>query len=68
MKGMDYGGGSGVVHKSEKKPNQKTKGASLQSGLSSQTQITKKTARGDTTGQRPKCPKEKASGPFTFKA
>lgn len=48
---------------------QKTQGASVKSGLSGQEKITKKTLRGETeNGQRPKCPKEKASGPYTFKA
>lgn len=74
MKGMDYGGNpgknpTGPVHKTEKKPNQKTKGASVKSGLSEQSQITKKTSRGETSkGQRPYCKPEKASGPYTFKA
>ena len=51
-----------------KHTSQKTQGASVKSGLSGQAKITKKSPRGDTTGQRPKCPKEKGPGPYTFKA
>jgi len=47
---------------------QKTQGASVKSGLSEQSKVAGNKLRGETTGQRPKCPKEKAKGPYTFKA
>lgn len=64
MKDMDYGSLPG---KRGKQVNQKTKGAGVKSGLSKQTSITQENTRNETTGQRPKCKKENATGPFTFK-